>query len=513
MPSAELEEKADNPLGKGNHAQAALVTAIALVTSSLHRLIINEKGRYLARGWDWEGIPGTNKCRWLAHVLFKVALSTIQRAVERTKKKAPQPKKRGPKVTSDPITLWPTLYAVIAAYVAKQRKNGDIVNIHKLAVYLQDECGDEELTFTYVMCRYWLKKFGFSYGHIHRKVSDARNKKYILEWLLAYCKRRKRYAENPTAADRNKILLFIDEAALRRDHTGNYSWFPPEKGGRIWGKCVGSSIRWGVVACILTWWEQATTEDQEKPPRKRRKKDAPQDPSVPGWVRKFACPDETLYAWNCTVSKTITIENGNMRTDKFLKYLRTVLEYVRKTYPSRQIELHIDNAKYHKQNTEYSQNLNSLSKTALKGWIMEFAPPEEGFDCKEAFEDGDGLDLTKAQLLDLALQFQVDPLNKVQELVAEFGGKVEYTAPYWSMAMPVEDYFNNMKFDYGACWDAIHRDKNVGKAVKEFNKSVPLEHVEGWCRHTDEFCIRVDAKDKATFDLGSYEALVEHGLA
>ena len=119
MPSAELEEKADNPLGKGNHAQAALVTAIALVTSSLHRLIINEKGRYLARGWDWEGIPGT-----------------IQRAVERTKKKAPQPKKRGPKVTSDPITLWPTLYAVIAAYVAKQRKNGDIVNIHKLAVYL-----------------------------------------------------------------------------------------------------------------------------------------------------------------------------------------------------------------------------------------------------------------------------------------------------------------------------------------------------------------------------------------
>ena len=81
---------------------------------------------------------------------------------------------------------------MIAAYVATQRKNGDIVNIHKLAVYLQDECGDEQLTFTYVMCRYWLKKFGFSYGHIHRKVSDARNKKYVLEWLLAYAKRRKR---------------------------------------------------------------------------------------------------------------------------------------------------------------------------------------------------------------------------------------------------------------------------------------------------------------------------------
>ena len=28
MPSAELEEKADNPLGEGNHAQAALVTAV-----------------------------------------------------------------------------------------------------------------------------------------------------------------------------------------------------------------------------------------------------------------------------------------------------------------------------------------------------------------------------------------------------------------------------------------------------------------------------------------------------
>ena len=512
MPAAE-EEKADNPLGKGIHAQAALVTAIALVSSSLHRLIIKDKGRYIARGWDWEEIPGSNKTRWLAAALFKIALSTVQRAVERTKNDKKDPKKRGPKITSDPITLWPSLYKMIAAYVATQRKNGDIVNIHKLAVYLQDECGDEQLTFTYVMCRYWLKKFGFSYGHIHRKVSDARNKKYVLEWLLAYAKRRKRYAQNPNASDRKKILIFTDEAAVRRDHTGNYSWYPPGSGGRVWGKCVGSSIRWGVVQSLLTYWEQATPDDQAQPPRKRRKKDAPPDPVVQGWVRKFACPSETLYTWNCTATKVPTIENGNMRTEKFLKYLRTVLQYVRTTYPGREIELHIDNAKYHKQNTEYSQNLNSLGKTALKGWIMEFAPPEEGFDCNESFEDADGLDLTKAQLLELALQFQVDPLNKVETLVAEFGGKVEYTAPYWSMVQPVEDYFNNLKFDYGSLWDTIDRDKNVGNAVKKFNDSIPIEHVEGWVRHTDEFCIRVDAKDEATFDMGSYEALVAHGLA
>ena len=514
MPLAAEEAAADNPgpLGTGIHAQAALVTAIALVTSSLHRLIITDKGRYLARGWDWDSIPGTNKVRWLAHVLFKVARSTVQRAIEKTKKKLTAPKKRGPKINSDPISLWPSLYAMISAYVATQRKNGDIVNVHKLAVHLQDETDEGQsggLTFSYLFCRYWLKKFGFAYGHIHRKVSDARNKKYVLEWLLAYAKRRKRFAQNPTASDRKKILVFTDEAAVRRDHTGNYSWYPPESGGRVWGKCAGSSIRWGVVQSILTYWEEGSAQ----PPRKRRKKDAPQDPVVEGWVRKFACPDETLYTWNCTASKTPTIHNGNMRTEKFLTYLRAVLEYVRKTYPSRGIELHLDNAKYHKQHTDYSQNLNSLSKSALKGWIMEFAPPEEGFDCKESFEDEDGADLTKAQLLGLALQFQVDPLNKVEALVAEFGGTVEYTAPYWSMVQPVEDYFNNMKFDYGSCWDAIHRDKNVGKAIKEFNKSIPALHVEGWVRHTDEFCARVDAKDKATFDLGSYEALEAHGLA
>ena len=77
----------------------------------------------------------------------------------------------------------------------------------------------------------------------------------------------------------------------------------------------------------------------------------------------------------------------------------------------------------------------------------------------------------------------------------------------------IKDYFNNLKFDYGSCWDAIHRDKNVGNAIKQFNKSIPNLHVEGWVRHSDEFCIKVNAKDKATFDLASYEALVAHGLA
>ena len=204
---AEEEAEAGNPLGKGLHAQAALVTAIALVTSSLHRLVITDKGRYLARGWDWESIPGSNKSRWLAHMLFKVATSTIQRAVERSKKKSITPKKRGPKINSDPISLWPSLYAVISAYVATQRKNGDIVNVHKLAVHLQDETDEGQsggLTFSYLFCKYWLKKFGFSYGHIHRKVSDARNKKYVLEWLLAYAKRRTRFAKNPNASDRKK---------------------------------------------------------------------------------------------------------------------------------------------------------------------------------------------------------------------------------------------------------------------------------------------------------------------
>ena len=495
-----------------------MATAVSLVQENLHRMIVKDKEKYLGRGWDWGEIPGSNKARWLAHELLGVAESTVQRAVSRKRKLEEKkvttlkPKKRGRETESNPINAWHSLYVLIAAYVATQRKNGDVVTVHKLAVHLQDEAGDETLIFSYNMVRYWLKKFGFSYGHIHRKVSDARNKEYVLKWLLAYCKRRTRYAKNPTVADKKKILIFMDEAALRRDHTGSYSWYPPGPGGRIWGKSVGSSIRWGVVQCLLTYWTQATPEEPPKPARKRSKKDAEKDPEVQSWTRKFERAKETLHVWNCTASKTPTAFNGNMRTDMFLPYLRKVLEYIRARFPDRTIELHIDNAKYHKQHTDYSQNLNSLNRLALKSWIMEFAPPEEGFDCQESFEDEDGAEPTKAQLLDLALQFQIDPLNKVEELVAEFGGKVEYTAPYWSMAQPMEDYFNNMKWDYGS-WDALHRDKNVGKAVKLFDAKVTEEFAEGFCRHTDEFCFRVDAKDEGTFDLGSHAKLVEYGLA
>ena len=69
--------------------------------------------------------------------------------------------KRGPEINSDPISLWPSLYAVISAYVATQRKNGDIVNVHKLAVHLQDETDEGQnrgLTFSYLFCKYWFKK-------------------------------------------------------------------------------------------------------------------------------------------------------------------------------------------------------------------------------------------------------------------------------------------------------------------------------------------------------------------
>ena len=43
----------------------------------------------------------------------------------------------------------------------------------------------------------------------------------------------------------------------------------------------------------------------------------------------------------------------------------------------------------------------------------------------------------KAESLDLALHFQIDPMNEVESLVAHFGGTVEYIAPHWGMAQLV----------------------------------------------------------------------------
>ena len=55
--------------------------------------------------------------------------------------------------------------------------------------------------------------------------------------------------------------------------------------------------------------------------------------------------------------------------------------------------------------------------------------------------------------------------------------------------------------------------KMLGRLCKCSKKVCPGSTLRGWVRYSDEFCFRVDAKDKGTFDLWSYEKLAEHGLA
>ena len=63
-----------------------MTEAISLVQKNLHRMVVKDKGKYLGRGWDWDGIPGSHKARWIAHELLGVATSTVQRAVGRKRK-------------------------------------------------------------------------------------------------------------------------------------------------------------------------------------------------------------------------------------------------------------------------------------------------------------------------------------------------------------------------------------------------------------------------------------------
>ena len=55
-----------------------------------------------------------------------------------------------------------------------------------------------------------------------------------------------------------------------------------------------------------------------------------------------------------------------------------------------------------------------------------------------------------------------------------------------------------MKHDY-KLWDAIFKTANVGKSIRLFDSSFDqaeyARHIEGFTRHTDEFCYLVHCRD------------------
>ena len=62
--------------------------------------------------------------------------------------------------------------------------------------------------------------------------------------------------------------------------------------------------------------------------------------------------------------------------------------------------------------------------------------------------------------------------------------------------MPQEFLWNNLKHDYRG-WDFKDKSPRVNESVKTFMEAVNYSDIEGFIRHTDEFCFKISDRDEA----------------
>ena len=497
-------------LGKGKHAKPEFKQAAAKAHKGLQTLF---KDKVLAKGKHFKTrFPLTKKSKTRLQqciaYLLGIAPITVERCVNylasnTTNEVLELPKKRGRgKLTKQQYQeKYGNVYNAILSYLQDARKNGETATVDKLLEFLRkEEPGRRVAAYvSYSALRYYLIRMGFKHGRISRKVSSGRYKSYVIAWLISYCTRRAQFARNPTAAQLKEVHFYVDESFIYRNDSGNFSYYVPGEQS-AWGKAKGNGQRWGLVHGVWSWWEPDSEDGkEEEPPRKRRKKENPPDPKVPGYTRKFRIYEDTLHVWNCA-------NKNNMNTKKFLDCLHKVCGFFDKNFPRDcKLVIHMDNASYHKtKNPEYLDLSSQLTQEQVAAWIVKHAPAEYGFDDLESLQDENGDFLPMKDLKDIVNNVCANHPNKCVELVKDCNDtwEIEFTPPYWSHVMPVEFLWNNFKLDYRG-WDSNAKVARVNESVKKFMDYVVDKDVEGFIRHTDDFCFKIADKDDAF--LKSYE--------
>ena len=162
--------------------------------------------------------------------------------------------------------------------------------------------------------------------------------------------------------------------------------------------------------------------------------------------------------------------------------------------------IHLDNASYHKTKNPDFLDLSNAALTAqqIADWIVKHAPEEYGFDDLESLQDENGDLFSIDQLKHIVIQYCPNHPSKIEELIKSYNEnwRVEFTAAYWPHVQPSELLWNNCKTDYRG-WDPSDKKSRVSESVKTFMKTVTPRDVEGFIRHTDEFCFKIADKDLA----------------
>jgi transposase len=468
------------------------------------------EGRVLLPGPDWKSL-GSNPARAVVALLFErlpgqesgttVSGNTIGEWVKqwnrapacpKRQKTVPPPRKSGPA----PVPAKEkhrAEYDEIVTHIHDAQRAGNTLTVHKLLERLHaDPLGgpiDPALVSSKRIAHllYLLRKCGFKYGRICRRLSSGRCKPYVLSWLKSYCGRRVAF---DTVPDPDTVHFFCDEAFIWRNDTGNYSWHIP--GERNWHKPGGTDRRWGVVQGLFCLWEEVGGPGGPPPRKKKKGKTAPAKQT---FEKKCVHFGETMDAWECIAGNKST----NMNGVRFLAWVRKVLEFAKEKWPDRTVVMHMDNASYHKQKPAKTLDFSKATSEEIAVWLIQHADPSFGFECLEDFEDDDGKFHSRSYLQGLAKSCASACPRKVEELAKEFGGRVEFTPPYWPQVQPQELYWSNMKIDYRG-WDAVDKVENVGASVRQFADIVKVDDVRGWVRKTEKFCAAVLAKDSTVLD-------------
>ena len=411
------------PLGLGIHAQPQFYKGTAQVYQNLQRLF---KDKVLKKGKpqfkNKFGVKNTSRlcCAFLLHV----SAGFVQKSLKYLKDNAqnltlPAPKKRGrTKLTPQQYQQkYGTIYNAIFEYLKECKKNGDVATVDKMNVMINQE---SQVEISYEALRYYLKRLGFKQGRISRRVTTARYKDYVIQWLLAYAERRAKFARDPDHA-KHEVHFYLDESFLYRNDAGNFSWFV-DGDQHKWAKPSGAKHRWGIFHGIFDWFEaplEAGDVDAEGRARKRRKKDAQPDPVIPGLTRRMEAFMATYRCWNCA-------DGNNMNTAKFMECLEKVLQFFQENWDDERIlVLHLDNASYHKTKNPTFLNLDAanLNPMTVANWIVNHAPAEYGYDDLASLQDDNG-DFLNMEALKAIVRNQCDNHpNKITDLVKSYDAR------------------------------------------------------------------------------------------
>jgi hypothetical protein len=209
------------------------------------------QGILLQRGTQY---PRAHPIREIVAKLLDISTGTVKRYLAE-ENAIPQddhmkePVKRGRKkmTTEQAREKWSGQFKLISDKILECRKNGEVLTIHKLAVYLKEENNDFD--YTYGALRYYLVRMGFRYGKISKTFKSARCKPYIIDWAKRYCIARIAALEQGKKGERmDKVDAFLDETWMYQNASGGYSWYLDDK---TWFAGRGAKNRWCIGNVVL----------------------------------------------------------------------------------------------------------------------------------------------------------------------------------------------------------------------------------------------------------------------